>query len=103
MNSVEQSVDLRSSENDLANPAISVFRRPFCVLLHIKDQTDCRHSRADGNSDLCISEILKDYCKSKLLDSRLRGNDGGEVFFGFLLSAFYRRILQAEASFRIIP
>ena len=36
MNSVEQSVDLRSSENDLANQAVSVFRRPFCVLLHIK-------------------------------------------------------------------
>ena len=36
-----------------------------------------RHSRAGGNSDLCISEIFKDYCKSKLLDSRLRGNDGG--------------------------
>ena len=35
-----------------------------------------RHSRAGGNSDLCISEIFKDYCKSKLLDSRLRGNDG---------------------------
>ena len=36
-----------------------------------------RHSRAGGNPDLCISEIFKDYCKSKLLDSRLRGNDGG--------------------------
>ena len=65
--------------------------------------TDRRQSRAGGNPDLYISEIFKDYCKSKLLDSRLRGNDGGEVFFGFLLSAFYRRILQAEASFRIIP
>ena len=36
MNSVEQSVDLRSSENDLANHAIFVFRRPFCVLLRVK-------------------------------------------------------------------
>ena len=36
-----------------------------------------RHSRAGGNPDLCISEIFKDYCESKLLDSRLRGNDGG--------------------------
>ena len=37
-----------------------------------------RHSRAGGNPDLYISEIFKDYCKYKLLDSRLRGNDGGQ-------------------------
>ena len=42
--SVEQSVDLRSSENDLANHALSVFRRPFCVFLRIKTKPDCRHS-----------------------------------------------------------
>ena len=54
----------------------------FCVQI----LTNYRHSRAGGNPDLCISEILKDYCKSKILDSRLRGNDGGEVF----LDSYYR-------------
>ena len=39
-----------------------------------------RHSRAGGNPDPCISEIFKDYCKSKLLDSRLRGNDALDFF-----------------------
>ena len=37
--------------------------------------TESRHSHADGNPNLC-SEIFKDYCKSKLLNSRLRGNGG---------------------------
>ena len=36
-----------------------------------------RHSRAGGNPDLGISGIFQDYCDLKLLDSRLRGNDGG--------------------------
>ena len=37
-----------------------------------------RHSRAGGNLDLSISGIFKDFCNLKLLDSRLRGNDGGQ-------------------------
>ena len=45
------------------------------ILRNIKT-TDRRHSRVGGNPDLYISEIFKDYCKSKLPDSRLRGNDG---------------------------
>ena len=36
-----------------------------------------RHSRAGGNPDLGIWEIFRDCCNLKLLDSRLRGNDGG--------------------------
>ncbi|MDU4438126.1 MAG: hypothetical protein E7I68_06430, partial [Neisseria sp.] len=32
--------------------------------------------RAGGNPGFRFSEILRDYCNSKLLDSRLRGNDG---------------------------
>ena len=38
---------------------------------------DRRHSRAGGNPDLGISGIFQNCCNFKLLDSRLRGNDGG--------------------------
>lgn len=39
-----------------------------------------RHSRTGGNPGLCISGIFKDFCNLKLLDSRLRGNDGLDFF-----------------------
>ena len=43
--------------------------------------TSCRHSRAGGNPDLDSSEVLfEDCCNRKLLDSRLRGNDGNQTF-----------------------
>ena len=41
----------------------------------------CRHSRAGGNPDLDSSEVLFEDCRNrKLLDFRLRGNDGSQTF-----------------------
>ena len=79
----------RPSENVLAEPAIG-FQTAFAGKAHATgrqcvdtvlplgfDGLTCRrHSRAGGNPDLGISEIFQDCCNFKLLDSRLRGNDG---------------------------
>ena len=48
-----------------------------------------RRSRAGGNPDLGISGIFQDCCNFKLLDSRLRGNDGGG--FGKIAPPVFRR------------
>ena len=75
--SVEQSVDLRSSENDLANPALSVFRRPFCVLLYTNtNQLPSFPRRRESRLARTGTYRIKRFLQLYVLDSRLRGNDG---------------------------